>query len=110
MLLVQTLTYVRVCEKRRGGGRKKNACVDFFLCIARMCECVCACVRERFAIAALEGTDGRGKWTPVPEDYCGAQDQSAAYVPPWASVTHYSTWSPSSTGTIMDQPPAPSVS
>lgn len=49
------------------------------------------------AIAAMEGTDGRGKWTPVPEEYCGAEDQSAAYVPPWAPVTHYSTWSPSST-------------
>lgn len=50
-----------------------------------------------FAIAVMEGTDGRGKWTPVPEEYCGAEDQSAAYVPPWAPVTHYSTWSPSST-------------
>lgn len=58
-----------------------------------------------FAIAALEGTDGRGKWTPVPEDYCGAQDQSAAYVPPWASVTHYSTWSPSSTSPSWTSPP-----
>lgn len=57
------------------------------------------------AIAALEGTDGRGKWTPVPEDYCGAQDQSAAYIPLWASVTHYSTWSPSSTNPSWTSPP-----
>lgn len=57
------------------------------------------------ATAALEGTDGRGKWTPVPEDYCGAQDQSAAYVPLWASVTHYSTWSPSSTSPSWTSPP-----
>lgn len=57
------------------------------------------------AIAALEGTDGRGKWTPVPEDYCGAQDQSAAYIPLWASVTHYSTWSPSSTSPSWTSPP-----
>lgn len=58
-----------------------------------------------FATSALEGTDGRGKWTPVPEDYCGAQDQSAAYVPLWASVTHYSTWSPSSTSPSWTSPP-----
>lgn len=57
------------------------------------------------ATAALEGTDGRGKWTPVPEDYCGAQDQSAAYVPLWASVTHYSTWSQSSTSPSWTSPP-----
>ncbi|CAK6973633.1 hypothetical protein INR49_025949%2C partial [Scomber scombrus] len=53
----------------------------------------------------MEGTDGRGKWTPVPEEYCGAKDQSAAYVPPWAPVTHYSTWSPSSTSPSWTSPP-----
>lgn len=58
-----------------------------------------------FAIAAMEGTDGRGKWTPVPEEYCGAEDHSAAYVPPWAPVTHYSTWSPSSTSPSRTSPP-----
>ncbi|KAK2819345.1 hypothetical protein Q5P01_024906 [Channa striata] len=58
-----------------------------------------------FAIAVMEGTDGRGKWTPVPEEYCGAEDQSAAYVPPWAPVTHYSTWSPSSTSPSWTSPP-----
>ncbi|KAK5615254.1 hypothetical protein CRENBAI_003821 [Crenichthys baileyi] len=58
-----------------------------------------------FAIAAMEGTDGRGKWTPVPEEYCGAEDQSAAYVPPWAPVTHYSTWSLSSTSPSWTSPP-----
>ncbi|KAM7368795.1 hypothetical protein PAMP_013102 [Pampus punctatissimus] len=53
----------------------------------------------------MEGTDGRGKWTPVPEEYCGAEDQSAAYVPPWAPVTHYSTWSPSNTSPSWTSPP-----
>lgn len=57
------------------------------------------------AIAAMKGTDGRGKWTPVPEEYCGAKDQSAAYVPPWAPVTHYSTWSSSSTSPSWTSPP-----
>lgn len=47
----------------------------------RMCVCmrtpvyIFVCVHVctgTFAIAVMEGTDGRGKWTPVPEDYCGA--------------------------------------
>lgn len=67
-------------------------------------ECVHVCTGT-FAIAAMEGTDGRGKWTPVPEEYCGVQDQSAAYVPPWAPVTHYSTWRLSSTSPSWTSPP-----
>ncbi|KAG7241206.1 hypothetical protein INR49_025949, partial [Caranx melampygus] len=70
--------------------------------LVHLCVQVC---RGTFAIAAMEGTDGRGKWTPVPEEYCGAEDQSAAYVPPWAPVTHYSTWSPSSTSPSWTSPP-----
>ena len=50
----QSLTYVCVCELP----------VYIFVC-AHVCT-------GTFAIAAMEGTDGRGKWTPVPEDYCGA--------------------------------------
>lgn len=79
---------------------------------ARVCACspvyifVCLHVcTGTSAIAAMEGTDGRGKWTPVPEEYCGAEDQSAAYVPPWAPVTHYSTWSLSSTSPSWTSPP-----
>lgn len=62
-----------------------------------------------FATSALEGTDGRGKWTPVPEDYCGAQDQSAAYVPLWACYP-LQHMEPVQHQPIMDQPPTPSVS
>lgn len=78
--------------------------------VSDACACVCLCIFLHVcsgtgAIAAMEGTDGRGKWTPVPEEYCGAEDQSAAYVPPWAPVTHYSTWSPSSTSPSWTSPP-----
>lgn len=78
-----------------------NVCACSPVCIF-LCVHVCT---GTFAIAAMEGTDGRGKWTPVPEEYCGAKDQSAAYVPPWAPVTHYSTWSPSSTSPSWTSPP-----
>lgn len=76
-------------------------CVHVLLCIF-LCAWMCT---GTFAIAVMEGTDGRGKWTPVPEEYCGAEDQSAAYVPPWAPVTHYSTWSLSSTSPSWTSPP-----
>lgn len=78
-----------------------NVCV-FSPVYIFVCMHVCT---GTFAIAVMEGTDGRGKWTPVPEEYCGAEDQSAAYVPPWAPVTHYSTWSPSSTSPSWTSPP-----
>lgn len=86
----QSLTYVSV-----------HACV---CSPAYIFACVHVCTGT-FAIAAMEGTDGRGKWTPVPEEYCGAEDQSAAYVPPWPLVTHYSTWSPSNTSPSRTSPP-----
>lgn len=50
----QSLTYVCVCEPP-----------VYIFVRAHVCT-------GTFAIAAMEGTDGRGKWTPVPEDYCGA--------------------------------------